>query len=196
MTIKNNLIIHWFRQDLRLHDNSSLYHAIQDGIAIPIFIFDTCYKHQIGSASKLWLHYSLILLQRSLKGSLHIFLGNPQEILLKLSQKYQIDSIYWNRCYEPLYIERDKIIKKELEDRGVIIRSFNSSLLWEPWNIMKKDRTPYKVFTPFYQKGCLIHGKTPRTPLPKPSIFNNIRSIKENSDILKYPDGFDVYLCT
>ena len=181
---KNKLIINWFRQDLRLHDNPSLYLAAQDGIVLPIFIFDTYNKYQIGSASKLWLHHSLISLQQSLKGNLYIFLGNPQDILLRLSYKYQIDSIYWNRCYEPWQIKRDKLIKKELENRSIIIRSFNSSLLWEPWNILKKDGTPYKVFTPFYQRGCLVYGDTPRTPLPKPDIFNNIKLIKENSDIL------------
>ena len=181
--MKNKLIINWFRQDLRLHDNPSLYLAAQDGTVIPIFIFDTYNNHQIGSASKLWLHHSLVSLQQSLKGNLYIFFGNPREILLNLSQKYQVHSIYWNRCYEPWQIERDKLIKKELEDRNIIIRSFNSSLLWEPWSILKKDGTPYKVFTPFYQRGCLAYGDTPRTPLPNPDIHNNIRLVEENSDI-------------
>lgn len=180
---KNKLIINWFRQDLRLHDNPSLCLATQDGIVIPVFIFDTYNKHQIGGASKLWLHHSLVSLQKSLKGNLYIFFGNPREILLNLSQKYQVHSIYWNRCYEPWQIERDKLIKKDLEDRNIMTRSFNSSLLWEPWSILKKDNTPYKVFTPFYQRGCLMYGDTPRTPLPNPNICNNIRFVEENSDI-------------
>ena len=34
--------IHWFRRDLRLQDNSALYHALNSGLLImPIFIYDT-----------------------------------------------------------------------------------------------------------------------------------------------------------
>jgi len=29
-----------------------------------------------------------------------------------------------------------------------------AALLWEPWQVLKKD-TPYKVFTPYYRRGCL-----------------------------------------
>ena len=37
-----NLSIHWFRRDLRLHDNAALYHALKSGLPVlPIFIFDT-----------------------------------------------------------------------------------------------------------------------------------------------------------
>ena len=43
--------------------------------------------------------------------------------------------------------------------------------------------TPYKVFTPFYRRGCLAYGDTPRTSLPNPDIYNNIRSLEENGDI-------------
>ena len=41
----------------------------------------------------------------------------------------------------------------------------------------------YKVFTPFYQKGCLMYGDTPRAPLPKPKSTNNIISLQENKDV-------------
>ena len=53
------------------------------------------------------------------------------------------------------------------------MNTFNGSLLWEPWNIAKKDGTPYKVFTPYYRKGCLNSDK-PRMPLPAPNLSNLI----------------------
>jgi deoxyribodipyrimidine photo-lyase len=42
--------------------------------------------------------------------------------------------------------------------------------LWEPWEISKADGTPYKVFTPFYRKGCL-NAESPRLPLPAPKLL-------------------------
>ena len=39
--IKNEIVIFWFRRDLRLQDNCGLYHALQSGYKVlPIFIFD------------------------------------------------------------------------------------------------------------------------------------------------------------
>jgi hypothetical protein len=33
--------VHWFRRDLRLHDNAGLYHALKsNNPVLPIFIFD------------------------------------------------------------------------------------------------------------------------------------------------------------
>ena len=41
MENKKQIAIHWFRRDLRLHDNAAVYHALQSGLqVIPIFIFD------------------------------------------------------------------------------------------------------------------------------------------------------------
>ena len=42
-----------------------------------------------------------------------------------------------------------------LESQNVNTHIYNGSLLWNPHNINKDDGTPYKVFTPFYKKGCL-----------------------------------------
>ncbi len=183
--MKNKLVIHWFRQDLRLHDNPALYSAFEEGCVLPVFIFDThnSRQYQIGSASKLWLYHSLISLQKSLDGNLYLFQGDPNDILFNLIIKYKAQAIYWNRCYEPWQIKRDKAIEQKCKDKNILVKTFNASLLWEPWNILKRDGTPYKVFTPFYQKGCLMSGDIPRAPLPKPKSTNNIISLQENKDI-------------
>ena len=120
--------------------------------------------YQIGDASKVWLHHSLISLNQKLKGNLLLQKGDPLEIIVKLARSNGIDSIHWNRCYEPWQINRDQNIKKILEESGIKVISHNASLLWEPWNILKDDGTPYKIFTPFYRKSCLSN-LTLRSPL-------------------------------
>lgn len=42
----------------------------------------------------------------------------------------------------------------------------NSTLLWKYDAVLKKDKTPYKVFTPFYKNGCLL-AKDPEKPINK-----------------------------
>jgi len=47
------------------------------------------------------------------------------------------------------------------------VDSHNGSLLWEPWEVLKDDGTPYKVYTPFYRKGCL-KAREPAKPQDRP----------------------------
>jgi deoxyribodipyrimidine photo-lyase len=59
--------------------------------------------------------------------------------------------VVWNRCYEPEAIARDQRIKQAIKAKSVEAQSFNASLLKEPWQHLKKDDTPYRVFTPFWK---------------------------------------------
>ena len=168
--MSSDIAIHWFRQDLRVGDNPGLLRASQHGAVMPIYILDdgAAGEYAMGAASRWWLHHSLGSLNGSLDGALSLYVGNPLEIISGLLERYSVGAVYWNRCYEPWRMERDGCIKAELEKRGVVVEDFNGSLLWEPWTIKKADGNPYKVFTPFYRKGCLA-ATSPREPLARPS---------------------------
>ncbi|QJR82622.1 deoxyribodipyrimidine photo-lyase [Alteromonas pelagimontana] len=164
--------IMWFRQDLRVKDNPALNAACDKGKLVPIYIEDTTApdEQQPGGASKWWLHHSLQKLNDRLNGHLQIFLGDPYEIIPKLAKNFQAQSVYWNRCYGPHQMQRDKKIKCALKASSIEVRSFNGSLLWEPMDIRKADGGAYKVFTPYYRKGCL-NAAPPRFPqAPPPRI--------------------------
>ena len=170
------LVIHWFRQDLRLGDNPALTHAAANGQVLPIYILDdeNAGAHAMGGASRWWLHHSLASLNQSLGGSLNCYRGKAEVILPELVKRHHAQAIYWNRCYEPWRMQRDALIKERLHQEGIIAESFNGSLLWEPWEIRKDDGTPYRVFTPFYRKGCLS-APPPRQPLPVPASLQRVR---------------------
>ena len=72
--MNQNINIHWFRQDLRLNDNPSLFNAAKNSNLLPIYIYDNKNqeKFHIGNASKVWLYYSLKSLNNSLDGKLHV----------------------------------------------------------------------------------------------------------------------------
>ena len=179
--MKQNIAIHWFRQDLRLSDNPAFNAASKHDVVLPIYILDqeNAGEFAMGAASKWWLHHSLKSLHASLKGNLSVYFGNPVDILTKIISRFNINAVYWNRCYEPWCIQRDAKIKDHLKAKGIKVESFNSSLLWEPWTINKNDGTPYKVFTPFYRKGCL-QAEPPRKPIAAPKKIK-YRKDKENA---------------
>jgi len=184
------IAIHWFRQDLRLHDNPALLAASDLGKVLPIYILDDTNSgtYAMGSASQQWLYHSLQALNTSLSGKLIVQKGDPEVILLQLAATYGVQAIFWNRCYEPWQINRDQRIKKTLEAHNIQVKSYNSLLLWEPWNVLKQDGHPYKVFTPYYKTGCL-HTIPPREPLPNPttlSLVDHLRNFDVESPWFSY----------
>ena len=167
--MKRKTVICWFRQDLRLEDNPALFVAAEEGYVLPVYILDDSSPGtwQMGSATRCWLHHSLVSLNRSFDGKLGIFRGEPLEILKTLARQHKAEKIVWNRCYEPWRMKRDQGIKATLQAEGIEVSSFNGSLLWEPHEVLKQNNTPYRVFTPFFRRGCL-NALPPRTPLPAP----------------------------
>lgn len=182
--MKKPVVIHWFRQDLRLCDNPSITAATSRGTVLPIYILDNqnAMDFDMGAASKWWLHHSLAALNASLEDALSLYQGNPIEILMALVERLGVSAVYWNRCYEPWQIQRDEKIKLALKEKGVEVRSYNASLLWEPWEIKKPDGTPYKVFTPFYRKGCL-QAPMPREPIPKPDETDYVGDVESRLEL-------------
>ena len=154
--MKKTKALHWFRQDLRLSDNPALYEASKHDEVIPVYILDDLNSgaYSMGGASRFWLHQSLSDLSNNLNQNLSLYRGNPLQTLIDIIDRFDIDVVYWNRCYEPWRIKRDTQIKAQLESKGIIVKTFNGSLLWEPWTIRKDDGTPYKVFTPFFVPNC------------------------------------------
>jgi deoxyribodipyrimidine photo-lyase len=163
------LIIHWFRQDLRLADNPALHRAAAAGRVLPVFVLDDANAGslRLGAASRWWLHHSLAALDRSLQGRLVLLRGDALDLVPALAAQVGAAAVHWNRCYEPWRIARDTKLKEKLATQGVAAVSTNGSLLWEPWDVSNAAGKPYQVFTPFYRKGCLNAG-APRLPLPRP----------------------------
>jgi deoxyribodipyrimidine photo-lyase len=175
-----DIAIVWFRQDLRLTDNPALYYAAkQYSHILPLYILDENLPWSPGAAQQWWLHHSLHALQQQFKKlglTLILKRGAPSKILLSLCKEHKIAAVYWNRCYEPAVIERDKSIEEDLNKNAIKVTSYNGSLLIEPWEISNKQGSYFKVFTPFYNQlnRQIIIG----TPLPKPNLkrMNNIQS--------------------
>ena len=177
-----NTVIMWFRQDLRLSDNPALLNAIQQGRVLPVFILDEGNDWSIGGASRWWLHHSLLALNESLQGNLWILCGDAAELLPQLAREHSASHAFWNRCYEPSIIRRDSLIKEQLTADGITATSSNGSLIWEPWENLKQDGTPYKIFTPFYKYA--IANNPPAAPSPAANAnFDTVKCLQGKNRI-------------
>ncbi len=146
--------IMWFRQDLRVADNPALAHAAKRGDVVPVYIHEEGTAARApGGASKWFLHHSLADLGNTL-GGLVIARGDPRELLPDLVKRCKATGVVWNRCYDPHAVKRDSALKATLTEQGIEVRSFNGSLLFEPWDVKTGAGGPFKVFTPFW-RACL-----------------------------------------
>jgi deoxyribodipyrimidine photolyase len=89
--------------------------------------------------------------------------GSALPVLQALIAATGATHVYWNRVYDPESLARDQQVKATLR-QVCSVHSFNASLLKEPWEVLKADGTPYKVFTPFW-KAMLQYG-IQHLPLP------------------------------
>ena len=157
-----------FRRDLRLNDNTALNLALKlSEQVIPCFIFDPVQieKHPYQSAPGLqFMLAALKDLQNqfiSIGQELNLLFGTPEKILTQLNDLYQINAVFLNRDYSPFSRKRDHNILETCRKLGVQLHYQSDALLTEPEQLLKTDSTPYKVFTPFYNKARL-------EPVPQP----------------------------
>jgi len=161
-----SLGIVWFRQDLRITDNPALSAAVTACESVVCLFIDDPQNQsvsQLGAASRVWLHHSLMSLQQSLEqrgASLVVAKGDSEQVLKLVGGYYGATHLFWNRCYDPASIKRDTKIKKSFTDLQP--ESFNALLNAEPWETRKADDTPYRVFTPFWNM------RSKSLPGPKP----------------------------
>ncbi|CAI5517459.1 unnamed protein product [Closterium sp. Naga37s-1] len=71
---------------------------------------------------------------------------------------------------DPASLVRDHRVKQELSRRGVVVRSFNADLLFEPWEIFDDHGKAFTTFRSFWRH-CLHHPRPsrPDPPLPAPA---------------------------
>lgn len=161
-------ILHWFRKDLRLEDNTALSaaHADGAGAVIPVYISepDILARPDMAATRVRFVLDSLTDLSARIEersGRLTIRHGEAGAELLKLARESGADAVYFNAEYEPDLIARDEQVARALESAGVRVRSFHDRLLVAPGAVMTAAGEPFSVFTPF-RRAC------EKQPVPAP----------------------------
>ncbi len=177
----------WFRQDLRLDDHAALAAAAErGGPVIPAYIWTPREDEPWapGAAARWWLHHSLSALDKELRRArsrLIVRQGDSLDGLRTLIRETRADAVFWNDRYEPAAVRRDAKVKATLQKKGVEVRTFNGSLLFDPHGVRTRSGGPFKVFTPFW-KACLA-GEEPASPLPAPTRLPAPRAWPKSCDL-------------
>ena len=168
----NSLFI--FRRDLRLIDNRGLLAACRDSETVHLcFIFNPAQTQPHSYQSMPALQFMLESLQelseeaQKISACLSFFYGSPEEVLDKLLSKQKFDAVYFNRDFTPFARARDAGIKKTCEAKCCSVFQYGDSLLFEPEELLKADKTPYTIYTPFSKRAFALDIKLPISELPK-----------------------------
>lgn len=152
----DKISIFWFRRDLRLKDNHGLFQALESGKKVlPIFIFDEDILDLLENKSDKRVDFIVQALQtlnsflKSKNKGIKIFKGKPLEIYKKLTENYEIEAVYSNEDYEPYAIKRDQEIADFLASKNIAFHSFKDQVIFHKDEIVKADKKPYTVYTPY-----------------------------------------------
>jgi deoxyribodipyrimidine photo-lyase len=147
--------IFWFRRDLRLEDNTALEHALSEDLPVLlIYIFDTTIIDELPPDDPriTFIYDTLSQINNELQNygsSLLILKGDPEIVWKELTVSYNIKSVFINKEYEPYSISRDLKVEKILQQQEINFYRHKDQVIFEEFEIIKSDNSPYTIFTPY-----------------------------------------------
>lgn len=191
------ITLFWFRRDLRIEDNCGLFHALNGkNKVLPIFIFD---KEILKKLPKQDARLEMILMSlntidlamKAKKCSVGKFHGTPKAIFTELIKKWQVEKVICNEDYEPYATNRDAEIRGLLEREGVAFEMHKDQVVFAKDEIVKKDGSPYKVYTPFSRKWLERFEDNELKTYPSETLLGNLISDESLPKINLADLGFD-----
>ncbi|MEF3255716.1 MAG: DNA photolyase family protein [Deferribacterales bacterium] len=190
--MKHNISLFIFRRDLRLEDNTALIEALKNSReVIPCFILndEQLLNNEYRSDNHLqFIFNTLIELNEHLKekcSKLYIFHGkNNETVISSILNTIKIDAVYFNSDYTPYSINRDNRIKSLCRERGIDCYCYHDILITPPGTVIKDDKTPYTIFTPFLKKAKKLQVAKSNTN-PYTNYYKKNIDIEQSIDIFE-----------
>ncbi len=173
MTRSEQIVLHWFRRDLRLTDNTALHFACEQSTqVIPVYILSTWSgEHRFtGPMRQDFLCGCLKSLNANLaaKGSrLVLREGDPAAALISLARETGAKAIYYNRDPDPHGRLVEKRLASEIATNGLRSFAFDDVTVHTPSEVLTVAGQPYRIFTPYSRAWRLVPKKS---LLPPPRI--------------------------
>lgn len=196
-----SIAVHWFRRDLRLHDNAALAQATHDcDQVVGLFVLDPALldNPKMCQARIAFLYSSLTELSAALeeRGSrLVVRRGQPLEELRKALRESKADKLYFNRDYTSFARQRDEQVEKGLKEDGVEVVTCKDLVIFEKEEILNGSGLPYRIYGSYKRQWLSVVGRN----LPDEYEVRSHALKLENSELKKLkslelpkvPDGFE-----
>lgn len=181
----------WFREDLRVEDNSALYSACQECrqsvFAFYLFDLDAWRAHDVAHCRIEFILRNLTELQKSLaKHHIPLFIfsiaesKNIPKFIVELAEILQCEKLFFNAQYEFDEERRDRAVVNLFESYGKTVLQFTDQVIFGPGEILTHSGYPYTVFTP-YKKAFIAEWVKRRGVLPLPKLKSHFSNISQQS---------------
>jgi deoxyribodipyrimidine photo-lyase len=160
-------ILHWFRRDLRLDDNTALARAARDADrVVPVFVLDDHYARDpnVGPARLRFLRECLEDLEAAVAkagGRLLVRKGPASEALPLLLAETGARAVYANHEIGPYPERRDREAAAAVEAAGAEFRLFPDELRVPPDEVATDSGAPYTAYTPFLKRWSAAGKREP-----------------------------------
>ncbi|UCZ54040.1 DNA photolyase family protein [Bacillus shivajii] len=175
----------WFRTDFRFYDQPALFYGLKaakelDGKLMLIYHLDPGFTDHIDLHHDYFFqtlhHFYKQCEKRGLH--LHIIYGELEEALNKLVHAQpNLKGVFYNRDIAGEGKKRDDVATRWFHNKGIDTYDFNGTHIHEPKDVLKKDGSYYKVFTPYFRTWSTKH-----VPLPLSSNFHELKLYHLESD--------------
>ena len=170
-------VIHWFRSDLRVEDNTALAAACARGSElVPVFVLDEVLleRHRDAHPRLRFLDRCLRDLARALDAAgsrLVVVRGAPERRLPELARACGASLVTWNRDYGPYAKRRDLAVRLALGRDGVEVRTHKDRGVFEGDEVRTAKGAPYSVFTPYRRAWWRRYRADPPEKAPVPGTL-------------------------
>uniref|UniRef100_A0A0C9R7Q6 Cry1_0 protein n=1 Tax=Fopius arisanus TaxID=64838 RepID=A0A0C9R7Q6_9HYME len=198
-------VVHWFRKGLRLHDNPSLRHGLNEASTFRcVFVIDpwSAGSKSIGVNKWRFLLQCLEDLDSSLRklnSRLFVIRGQPTDVLPKLFREWGTTHLTFEEDPEPFGRARDHNISTLCKELAICVMAMASHTLYKLDEIL--DRNKGKAPLTYHQFQTIVAAMNPPSPpveiVTAETIGNAYTPLQENHDeIYGVPTleelGFDI----
>jgi deoxyribodipyrimidine photo-lyase len=149
-----------FTSDLRLHDNTTLQHAIKENdVVLPLFCWDDDFMNQaqfgfprVGTIRRAFLNKVLHDLHIGLKeigGLLLVRRGKPTDILMEIANEFSIHKVYTKKQVGIEEKRQNEHLKSTLRKKGIDFEEYSTSTMYHPSDLPFSMSSIPEVFTKF-----------------------------------------------
>lgn len=158
----------WFRRDLRIHDNTALYHALKSGRQVlPVFIFDPEILDALEDRDDTrvtFIHDALNNLRQAFEhaGSSLLVLHAPVDVAWnEILERFPVEAVHVNHDYEPYARQRDERVCGFLASRNISFHTYKDQVIFEKDELLTAAGKPYTVYTPYCKAWKARFAATP-----------------------------------
>ncbi len=174
--------LHWFRNDLRLQDNTALAALLERCDEwLPVFVLDPRLTNEAGGPRRRFLFDCLGRLSADLERKgvpLLVRAGRPDDVLPRLMHETGAQILSFNEDTTPFATARDNDVRRAVEQAGHAIVSCVDHVVYTADEVRTQAGGPFAVYTPYRNRWWACWREDPRRPIRMPRTAPPIPGFK------------------